>query len=144
VNDVTLGRLAEIRLEVTQNALESMRKRLLDLSNRNKLLNYRHRESARQLRLINSSLESVLTGFSARSEMRIRGLPDPDGAEADAELSAALEKARLLDADYQRALQTDDDALIKRLDEQIVAEVRLQLGMSKKAPPRPKLRKLAA
>jgi len=135
VNDVTLGRLAEIRLEVTQNALESMRKRLLDLSNRNKLLNYRHRESARQLRLINSSLESVLTGFSARSEMRIRGLPDPDGAEADAELSAALEKARLLDADYQRALQTDDDALIKRLDEQIVAEVRLQLGMSKKAPP---------
>jgi len=44
------------------------------------------------------------------------------GLRLTLKLSAALEKARLLDADYQRALQTDDDALIKRLDEQIVAE----------------------
>lgn len=38
-----------LRVEAAQKTLEELRKKLLDLSNRNRLLNYRHNKTARQL-----------------------------------------------------------------------------------------------
>ncbi|HEY2476628.1 MAG TPA: DUF4011 domain-containing protein, partial [Candidatus Cybelea sp.] len=62
----------------TREELERLRLRLLDLSGRNRFLNFKHSEtSANQLRVINSSLNSLQGAIESALELNVRGIRKP-------------------------------------------------------------------
>jgi hypothetical protein len=68
-----------------QRLYDDLRKKLLDLSRRNPMLNYKHRAgSRRQLRVVNTSLESVFAELSTnQKELVFLPLAEPDDIPAD-------------------------------------------------------------
>jgi hypothetical protein len=122
--------LAKLRAETTRKAVLELRKRLLDLSNRNRLLNYKHRDTARQVRLVNTSLNFIQTALSNANSLRITGLPAPNKTEAEFESALAL--ARLTDEEYLDALSSlddDGDKVNDTAENVLAAKVRAQLGL---------------
>jgi very-short-patch-repair endonuclease len=62
----------------TREELERLRLRLLDLSGRNRFLNFKHSEtSGNQLRLINASLDALQGGIESALELSVRGIRKP-------------------------------------------------------------------
>lgn len=122
---------ARLRTDVTKKAVVDLRKRLLDLSNRNRLLNYRHRDTARQVRLIDTSLTSINSAISTGNYLRFVGLPKDDDDD-DEVLEEALAKARLIDDEFLAAIANadpDDDAAVNAADKRLEAKVREQMGL---------------
>jgi len=84
---------------------DDLRKKLLDLSRRNPMLNYKHRAgSRRQLRIVNANLESAFAELAVKqTELSFAALPEPDDIPED-ELSetfkTALGHAKSTDLDY--------------------------------------------
>src|SRR5215471_5940433 len=66
----------------TEIGLERIRTRLLDLTNRNKLLNFRH-SNASSLRVVDVSLDSVFARLCDNEKLSFSPVPEPDirGAE---------------------------------------------------------------
>src|ERR1017187_10032788 len=60
--------------------LERLRAKLLDLTNRNRLLNYRH-PRASSLRVVNVGLQSVFTRITNGSKLVFEAVPDPPPRE---------------------------------------------------------------
>ena len=122
---------------------EKLRLKLLDLSKKNRMLNYSLGvRSQRYLQVIDDVLEDVyarLAGDEAR--LKISSLPEPDDLpleEKTEDFLAALEHAKVSDIDYVTkldALETegrDDEIELARLERQLRDRVRVQLGL----PPR--------
>src|SRR5262245_13599570 len=63
--------------------LEKIRARLLDLTNRNRLLNFRH--TASSIRVVDTDPEVVFTRLLNNEEMPFRSVPEPDLALAEPE-----------------------------------------------------------
>jgi hypothetical protein len=63
-----------------QRLYDDLRKKLLDLSRRNPMLNYKHRAgSRRQLRIVDASLEAAFAELTAKQrELPFAPLPEPD------------------------------------------------------------------
>jgi very-short-patch-repair endonuclease len=61
----------------TRAALDKLRARLLDLTNRNRLLNFRH-SSASCLRVVDVDLDSVFSSLMNGEEIPFRYVPEPD------------------------------------------------------------------
>jgi Protein of unknown function (DUF4011) len=64
---------------------DQLRAKLLDLSRKNPMLNYRHRVgSRRQLRIVDCDLDTVLAELAGKQgELPIEALPEPDVIPAD-------------------------------------------------------------
>ena len=126
---------------------DRLRERLLDLSNRNPMLNTRLPQggrSRRYLQLVDAVPEEAyarLCGAEAGGlDVLPLGEPDPlpDDERTDAFL-AALDHARASDVAYLTALAAveaegrDDELHLSRLEDQLRVRLRLELGL----PPRP-------
>src|SRR5580658_4069339 len=61
----------------TEIGLDRIRTRLLDLTNRNKLLNYRH-TAASSLRVVNVSLDAVFRRLLDNEKLALLPVPEPD------------------------------------------------------------------
>jgi hypothetical protein len=77
-----------------QRLYDDLRKKLLDLSRRNPMLNYKHRAgSRRQLRIVHNNLENVFAELTAnQKELPFAALPEPDDVPED-ELTEAFKSA---------------------------------------------------
>ena len=123
---------------------DDLRKKLLDLSRRNPMLNYKHRAgSRRQLRIVNANLESAFAELAVKqTELSFAALPEPDDIPED-ELSetfkTALGHAKSTDLDYLTRLAAldsvarQDDASLANLERWLRDGIREQLEL----PPRP-------
>lgn len=123
---------------------DDLRLKLLDLSRRNPMLNYKHRAaSRRQLRVVDAELETVLSALVDRQkELIIEALPEPDNIPKDERTDAfvsALGHAKSTDFEYLtrltglEAVARQDEATLGELDRWLRDRVREQLGL----PPRP-------
>ena len=128
---------------------EDLRLRLLDLSKRNQLLNYRlNARSKRFLQIVDGSLEDThrrLAGDEAT--LQIAPLPEPDdipSEERTDEFRSALDRARATDVEYLTAVEVieatgrDDEAAMEKLERQLRDRLREELGL----PSRPSRREL--
>ena len=124
--------LEQIRVESTRKTVIELRKRLLDLSNRNRLLNYRHTASAKQLRIVNTTLECILSRLSGTASTRFASIPEDEGP--DPAVEAAFDRARLVDEDYLAAIGAaedgSDEAAILAAEEALFKKVSLEVGTS--------------
>ena len=89
---------------------DQLRAKLLDLSRKNPMLNYRHRVgSRRQLRIVDCDLDTVLAELAGKQgELPIEALPEPDDIPADertAAFLAALGQAKAMDLEYLTRVQ---------------------------------------
>jgi hypothetical protein len=121
-----------------QRLYEDLRKKLLDLSRRNPMLNYKHRAgSRRQLRIVDTNLESAFAELALNQrELPFAALPEPDDIPED-ELTdtfkAALGHAKSTDLDYLTRLAAldsvarQDDTSLARLERWLRDRVREQL-----------------
>ncbi|WP_084572943.1 DUF4011 domain-containing protein [Methylocapsa aurea] len=123
---------------------EQLRLKLLDLSKRNRMLNYSFAtRSKKHLQIIDHVFEDVYRKLVAEeAALEIQGLPDPDDIPADErseEFKSALEHARVSDVEYlvkREALESkgrDDEIAVATLERELREKVRGQLGL----PPRP-------
>jgi len=123
---------------------EQLKLKLLDLTLRNRMLNYSFGvRSKRHLQIVDDTLEDVyrkLVGEEASLE--IRPLVEPDDIPADEktrEFVSALEHAKVYDLEYLVALEAlesqgrDDDAAVSKVEYALRERVREQLDL----PPRP-------
>lgn len=128
---------------------EDLRLRLLDLSKRNQLLNYRlSTRSKRFLRIVDGPLEDAHQRLVGDEEtLRIAPLPEPDdipSEERTDEFRLALDRARATDVEYLTAVEAfeatgrDDDAAMEKLERQLRDRLREELGL----PPRPSRREI--
>jgi very-short-patch-repair endonuclease len=124
---------------------EQLRNKLLDLTKKNKMLNYTFgARSKRQLQIVNEVLEeaySKLVGDDV--SLRIAYLGEPEGVPPDEktqEFVDAFEHAKVSEVEYLIALEAlvavggDNEIAIERLERELRERVRSQLGL----PPRPK------
>ena len=130
-----------------QQLYDDLRKKLLDLSRRNPMLNYKHRVgSRRQLRIVNTNLEGTFAELTTKQrELPFAPLPEPDDIPED-ELTdpfkAALGYAKSTDFDYLtrltalEAVARQDDASLAKLERWLRDRIREQLEL----PPRPSRR----
>jgi hypothetical protein len=118
--------------------------RLLDLSRRNQLLNYRFSaRSKRYLQLVDCSLSEVHKALADEERgLPLAPLPEPPEVPSDErteEFRTALDRARETDVEYLTAIAAiettgrDDEAEISHLESQLRDRVRGELGMQ----PRP-------
>jgi hypothetical protein len=122
---------------------EKLRLKLLDLSKKNRMLNYGLGiRSQRYLQIVDDVLEDVYARLaSEEARLKISFLPEPDDLpieEKTEDFLAALEHAKASDIDYLTkldALETeghDNEIELARLERQLRDKVRAQLGL----PPR--------
>ena len=118
--------------------LEELRKKLLDLSTRNSLLNLNlsKPKSLRLLRFVDCNPQAVLNGLISGRQYNISGLPEPPKESQqdldDAALDAALEQARTEDPLYQQILKDRGDDEVTQLalaqaDDRLKAAVTTEL-----------------
>ncbi|MDR9759430.1 DUF4011 domain-containing protein [Rhizobium redzepovicii] len=123
---------------------ESLRIKLLDLSKKNRMLNYTISARAKnQLQVVDEVLEEVYDQLVGNIALKIDPLPEPDLHPADEktqEFVSALQHARVADIEYVDAVEklattgTEDDVAMERLERGLRDRLRATLGMS----PRPK------
>jgi len=70
---------AEFLTGGTAAGLEKLRARLLDLTNRNRLLNFRH-SSASSLRIVDADLNAVFARLMSGEDVPFRHVPEPDSS----------------------------------------------------------------
>jgi very-short-patch-repair endonuclease len=125
-------------------AYESLRVKLLDLSKRNRMLNYNVNARAKnQLQIVDEVLEEAYAQLVAGTHLRIDALTEPDLHPADektSEFVSALQHAKVADVEYAEAVDrlassgTEDEVAVERLERALRDRVRTLLGM----PARPK------
>lgn len=119
--------------------LEQFRKKLLDLTTRNSLLNLNlsKQNSLRLLRFINCNPQTVLNGLISSRQYIISALPEPPRGWQrdvnDAALEEALEQARAEDPRYQQIIQDGGDnqatqLALAQIDERLRTTVKEKLG----------------
>lgn len=118
---------------------EQLRRKLLDLSRRNPMLNYAlGARVSKQLQFVDRIPESVFSLLEAQTPMPLVPLPEPDSIPPDErteEFLAALEHAKVSDLEYLEALAEletrgeDDDYRVAVLERQLRDRVRIKLGL---------------
>jgi hypothetical protein len=89
----------------TADGLEKLRARLLDLTNRNRLLNFRH-TSASSLRIVDADPDAVFARLMDGQELTLRHVPDPDPSpESEIEgVDQNTSPSKPIAADYAESL----------------------------------------
>ncbi len=110
------GRVLSPREAAAQKRIEDLRMRLLDLSNGNRLLNYKFsNRSRRQVRLVDELPDKLIDKLKEGKRLIFKSLPELDDEPEDEksdEFLLALEQAKRSDEEYLSALGNleDDDA----------------------------------
>ncbi|TGS46253.1 DUF3320 domain-containing protein [Mesorhizobium sp. M8A.F.Ca.ET.181.01.1.1] len=139
------GMLDRGELDRLGNIYELLRLKLLDLTKKNRMLNYSiSARSKRQLQIVDEVLEEAYSKLvDDDGSFRIVHLDEPEGLppeEKTEEFVDAFEHAKVSDIDFLTALDnlvasaTDDEMAVERLERALRDRVRSQLGL----PPRPK------
>lgn len=108
--------------EYAKKELRVLRQKLLDLTRRNKLLNFRHRKAAKnQLRIVDEVLEFSFDRLASGKDFQIAPLPDPDDDildpddEKTPEFRLRVEELKETD-DYKAKQQTLEERLATESD----------------------------
>jgi very-short-patch-repair endonuclease len=124
---------------------EQLRRKLLDLSLKNRMLNYAlGARSKRHLQIVDEVLDEIYTKLVEEdSSLKILPLDDPGDIppeEKTEDFIAALQQAKVSDIEYLTKLQAleatghDDEIALSKLDRELREFVRANFGL----PPRPK------
>jgi len=126
------------RQQLTEKLLADLRLRLLDLSNKNRLLNYKFSERARShVRVIDELPDQLHTKLVQGKSLTFAALPPPDETPQDEELplfQMALETALMSDEQYKKemsALEDEDETsqMGYKAERELRDRVRKSLGM---------------
>ncbi|MBI4625364.1 MAG: DUF4011 domain-containing protein [Verrucomicrobia bacterium] len=121
--------------------IAELRNQLLDLSNRNRLLNFKHTaRGARQVRIVDESLNELFAQLQRPGTVELVELPDLPGEpddENDQEFINAFEESLLTDKTYLRAAAKieaepadDADAKLRKAERALRDRVRRKLNRS--------------
>lgn len=140
------GSISSAQAKQVQAQLKALRQKVLDLSRRNRLLNFKHSPKGRDhIRIIDEVLSGVFDTLRNGKGLSFQALPDPDPQflapkdEGTDVFQAYLREARQSD-DYQRKLERvhqkhedDEDevleAALNRLERDTRDVIRQELGM---------------
>ena len=116
--------------------IADLRTRLLDLTNSNRLLSYKHPERAKTcVRVVDGQPDFLHDSLTNGKQLSFRPLPDPENGLPDEltnEFLMALEEARYLDEAWNALLREEEDIASGRalkIDRQIRDKVRAQLNL---------------
>lgn len=119
--------------------IEDCRNRLLDLSMKNSLINFKHSDKLRnQISIVNININFLYSELVVKKKVfTINPLPEkPDEPEDEQtkEFRNAYEQAKLNDEEYQSAIHAEeiDDLEIERLERKIKDRVREQLNLPRR------------
>jgi very-short-patch-repair endonuclease len=131
--------------ERLQGLYASLREKLLDLTKRNRMLNYSlNARSKRHLQFFDEVPEEIYRLLAAEStQFETLPLPEPEDIPKDEkteEFVSALDHAKVADIEYLTQVQVlestgrDDDHNLTKIERELRARLRVELGMQ----PRPK------
>jgi len=139
---VRVERVAEgPRTEVAESAIRSLRMKLLDLSARNRLLNFKHSDRARgHIRVIDELPDVLMEKLLAGRNLRFCALPEPEDEPKDEDADVflmALEQARETDEIYRAEIVeiADNDPNsrdARHIERALKDRVREALGLPKR------------
>jgi hypothetical protein len=130
-----------------KNSIERLRKRLLDLSGRNKSISFKHSsKSKKQLRFVNISISDFYKKMLTNEKIEIVGLPVPDlepNDEKTEQFQKILTKRKLTDVKYLEELGefSEKNISLKKKNEienKLRDRLRLEMNMSPVSRVRPK------
>lgn len=122
-------------------ALKQLRQRLLDLSSRNRLLNFKHNtRSGGGIRIVDASISELFESLIGEKPIELIAMPEPPDELDDEKTErflAALEEAMLTDKTYIKELkeieatgQDDSEARLRTAERTLRDKVRRKLKMS--------------
>ena len=134
----TAPRVLNPREAAAQKRIAELRMRLLDLSNSNRLLNYKFSSrSRRQVRVVDELPDELLGKLRDSKRLVFRSLPEPSDEPEDEKSDAfllALEQAKRSDEEYLAALKNigDDEygENVRRIERTLRDRLRKTHGMS--------------
>ena len=140
--------ISSIQSNEAAKAIVGLRSKLLDLSNRNQLLNFKHSPRSRNhLRIVNESMAHVIDDLFDGKYFDFIPLPEPDDIyqnpkdEDTDQFLIELENAKISDAVYQSMLKTLDETYnehkdeaayesnYERIERELRNKVRLSIGL---------------
>ena len=127
----------EIDKEVVKSQVESLRKRLLDFSKRNDLLNHTHSERSTKFVRVVDELPNELFDKLISGNMEFKPLPHVETEPKDEQtplFQSALEIEKITDVDYQQQLEIFQGELadvtgVEELERNLKDKVRKQLNL---------------
>ncbi|MGA9722669.1 MAG: DUF4011 domain-containing protein [Candidatus Binatus sp.] len=130
-------RVLSSRELAAQKRIADLRMRLLDLSNGNRLLNYKFsNRSRRHVRLVDELPDKIIDKLAEGKRLTFKSLPEPDDEPEDEksdEFLLALEQAKRSDEEYLLALRNleDDDQgdVTRRIERALRDRLRKTLAM---------------
>jgi superfamily I DNA and/or RNA helicase len=133
--------------DLVYQTIKKFQDKLLDLSARNKLLNFKFSEKARtQIRIINDSSDRIFQRLSDGKRLGLQTLPEPDSTPPDEnteQFQQMLIEMRSTDEQYQNAIAGDDEspeqtqASERLLRNKVRAKLNLPKLLSSKVSPTP-------
>ena len=123
-------------------AIQQYRAKLLDLSSRNPLVNFRHSDRSRShIRVVDEIPEKLFERLESSRQLWFDPLPDPLLIPADEELplfQEARRKATRTDAEYKKALAelgpTPSERKRQKVERELRNRIRIQLGLESYDP----------
>ncbi len=122
--------------KVAQQRIGDLRRRLLDLGNSNRLLNYKFsNRGRRQIRLVDESPDELLRKLLDGKRLVLKALPELGDQPADEksdQFLLALDQAKRSDEEYLAALNNlneDDDEPVRRIERALRDRLPKMLGM---------------
>jgi very-short-patch-repair endonuclease len=133
--------------ELVYQTIKKFQDKLLDLSARNKLLNFKFKENDRkQIRVINDSPDRIYKRLNEGKKLGLQTLPEPDSTPPDEnseQFQQMLIEMRSTDEQYQNAIANDDQtpeqsqAIERLLRDKVRARLKLPKLLSSKISPTP-------
>ena len=133
--------------ELVRETIKKFQDKLLDLSAKNKLLNFKFKENDRkQIRIINDSPDRIYKRLNEGRKLGLQTLPEPDGTPPDEnseQFQQMLIEMRSTDEQYQSAIANDDEspeklqAIERLLRDKVRAKLKLPKLIGSKISPTP-------
>ena len=133
--------------ELVYQTIKKFQDKLLDLSAKNKLLNFKFKENDRkQIRIINDSPDRIYKRLNDGRKLVLETLPEPDGTPPDEnseQFQRMLIEMRSTDEQYQSAIDNNDEspensqAIERLLRDKVRAKLKLPKLIGSKISPTP-------
>lgn len=123
--------------ELVYQTIKKFQDKLLDLSARNKLLNFKFSEKARtQIRIVNDTPDRIYKRLNDGRKLVLETLPEPDGTPPDEnseQFQQLLIEMRSTDEQYQSAIANDDESpeSLQTIERLLRDRVRTRLNLPK-------------
>lgn len=123
--------------EIVYQTIKKFQDKLLDLSARNKLLNFKFSEKARtQIRIVNDAPDRIYKRLNDGRKMVLKTLPEPDSTPPDEnseQFQQMLIEMRSTDEQYQSAIANEDESTenLQTIERLLRDKVRAKLKLPK-------------